>query len=160
MKHMTIITLACAWLAVAVAASGKVHASMTQEVDLFPSQTWSSLINRGAEALAADVAPDEEASASAVEGASAPDSAAAEPEPPMVPLQAVGEWIEGTDRIIVVESRGQTYLLCQRCAIDGAVLPGGTVAQQYQLEALEPSRAVLQDPQGRVLHIDLTPLAQ
>lgn len=160
MKPMTIFTLACAWLAVAVAASGKVHASMAQEVDLFPSQTWDSLINRGAAVQSADAAPDADAPASAQEGTAMPEVEVADSEPPTVPMQAVGEWIEGADRIIVLESRGQTYLLCQRCTIADAVLPGGTVAQQYQFEALEPSRAVLQDPQGRVLHIDLTPLAQ
>ncbi|MNJ82447.1 hypothetical protein D3C77_818520 [compost metagenome] len=61
---------------------------------------------------------------------------------------------------MVLAHQEQTYLLCQRCDIAGAVWPGGMVASQYRFKALEPQRVVLLDPQGRELHVDLAPLAQ
>lgn len=161
MTRLTVCTLAslCLAVAVALAVGGKAHASLAEEIDLFPSQSWNSLLNRGG-AQPVDSEPEVEPSVDAEQEALTSAAAPIESEPAEPPLKAVGEWVEGEHRIIVLEHQGETYLLCQRCDVAQAVKPGGRVAQQYQFEALEPTRAVLQDPQGRVLHIDLAPLAQ
>ncbi|WP_447981127.1 hypothetical protein [Achromobacter kerstersii] len=133
--------------------------AMPQEVDLFPSQPWASLVGGNAP-QAPNGAPGSDTSQAAEPDALAPEQAKGEPELVRVPIHAVGEWIDDAHRIVVLESQGQTYLLCQRCSIADALRPGDTVAQQYQFKALEPSRAVLIDPQGREQHVDLAPLAQ
>ncbi|GEM_PF-1449782 len=133
--------------------------AIPQEVDLFPSQPWASLVGGNAP-QAPNGAPSSDTSPAAEPDALAPEQAKGEPELVRVPIHAVGEWIDDAHRIVVLESQGQTYLLCQRCSIADALRPGDTVAQQYQFKALEPSRAVLIDPQGREQHVDLAPLAQ
>lgn len=133
--------------------------AIPQEVDLFPSQPWASLVGGNAP-QAPNGAPGSDTSQAAEPDALAPEQAKGEPELVRVPIHAVGEWIDDAHRIVVLESQGQTYLLCQRCSIADALRPGDTVAQQYQFKALEPSRAVLIDPQGREQHVDLAPLAQ
>ncbi len=133
--------------------------AIPQEVDLFPSQPWASLVGGNAP-QAPNGAPGSDTSQAAEPDALAPEQAKGEPELVRVPIHAVGEWIDDAHRIVVLESQGQTYLLCQRCSIADALRPGDTVAQQYQFKALEPSRAVLIDPKGREQHVDLAPLAQ
>lgn len=133
--------------------------AIPQEVDLFPSQPWASLVG-GNTPQAPNGAAGSDTSQAAEPDALAPEQAKGEPELVRVPIHAVGEWIDDAHRIVVLESQGQTYLLCQRCSIADALRPGDTVAQQYQFKALEPSRAVLIDPQGREQHVDLAPLAQ
>ncbi|WP_447577189.1 hypothetical protein [Achromobacter kerstersii] len=133
--------------------------AIPQEVDLFPSQPWASLVGGNAP-QAPNGAPGSDTSPAAEPDALAPEQAKGEPELVRVPIHAVGEWIDDAHRIVVLESQGQTYLLCQRCSIADALRPGDTVAQQYQFKALEPSRAVLIDPKGREQHVDLAPLAQ
>ena len=133
--------------------------AIPQEVDLFPSQPWASLVG-GNTPQAPNGAPSSDTSPAAEPDALAPEQAKGEPELVRVPIHAVGEWIDDAHRIVVLESQGQTYLLCQRCSIADALRPGDTVAQQYQFKALEPSRAVLIDPKGREQHVDLAPLAQ
>ncbi|MEN5165006.1 hypothetical protein [Achromobacter kerstersii] len=133
--------------------------AIPQEVDLFPSQPWASLVG-GNTPQAPNGAAGSDTSPAAEPDALAPEQAKGEPELVRVPIHAVGEWIDDAHRIVVLESQGQTYLLCQRCSIADALRPGDTVAQQYQFKALEPSRAVLIDPQGREQHVDLAPLAQ
>jgi hypothetical protein len=130
-----------------------------QEVDLFPSQPWASLVG-GQAPQAPNGAPGSDTSQAAESDALTMEQDTAEPTLVLVPIHAVGEWIDDAHRIVVLESQGQTYLLCQRCSIADALRPGDTVAQQYQFKALEPSRAVLIDPKGRELHVDLAPLAQ
>ncbi|MFF7396487.1 hypothetical protein ACFZAI_08540 [Achromobacter sp. NPDC008082] len=130
-----------------------------QEVDLFPSQPWASLVG-GQAPQAPNGAPGSDTSPAAEADALTTEQDTAEPALVLVPIHAVGEWIDDAHRIVVLESQGQTYLLCQRCSIADALRPGDTVAQQYQFKALEPSRAVLIDPKGRELHVDLAPLAQ
>lgn len=130
-----------------------------QEVDLFPSQPWASLVG-GQAPHAPNGAPGSDTSQAAESDALTTEQDTAEPALVLVPIHAVGEWIDDAHRIVVLESQGQTYLLCQRCSIADALRPGDTVAQQYQFKALEPSRAVLIDPKGRELHVDLAPLAQ
>lgn len=130
-----------------------------QEVDLFPSQPWASLVG-GQAPQAPNGAPGSDTSQAAESDALTMEQDTAEPALVLVPIHAVGEWIDDAHRIVVLESQGQTYLLCQRCSIADALRPGDTVAQQYQFKALEPSRAVLIDPKGRELHVDLAPLAQ
>lgn len=133
--------------------------AIPQEVDLFPSQPWASLVG-GNTPQAPNGAAGSDTSPAAEPDALAPEQAKGEPELVRVPIHAVGEWIDDAHRIVVLESQGQTYLLCQRCSIADALRPGDTVAQQYQFKALEPSRAVLIDPKGREQHVDLAPLAQ
>lgn len=130
-----------------------------QEVDLFPSQPWASLVG-GQAPQAPNGAPGSDTSKASESDALTTEQDTAEPALVLVPIHAVGEWIDDAHRIVVLESQGQTYLLCQRCSIADALRPGDTVAQQYQFKALEPSRAVLIDPKGRELHVDLAPLAQ
>jgi len=132
---------------------------IAQEVDLFPSQPWVSLVG-GHAPQAPNGAPGSDTSPAAEPDALPTEQATGEPALVLAPIHAVGEWIDDAHRIVVLESQGQTYLLCQRCSIADALRPGDTVAQQYQFKALEPSRAVLIDPKGREQHVDLAPLAQ
>lgn len=141
------------------ATGGPVRASADDAVDLFPPQPWASLVNGSLpqpEKPVADAAPSPEGDGAALPEALTDPAAAALV---AAPFEAVGEWVEGDQRIIVLENQGQAYLLCQRCEVAGVVRPGQTLAHHYQFRALEASRAVLQDPQGRVIHIDLTSLA-
>jgi len=133
--------------------------AIAQEVDLFPSQPWASLVG-GHAPQAPNGAPGSDTSPAAEPDALPTEQATGEPALVLAPIHAVGEWIDDAHRIVVLESQGQTYLLCQRCSIADALRPGDTVAQQYQFKALEPSRAVLIDPKGREQHVDLAPLAQ
>lgn len=145
----------------ALAPGAAALAEPMREVDLFPSQSWASLLDRGnaptqddaAEAAAApaDVPALDQAMPAAPEGDGAPSVPA---------FLAIGEWSDTGRRIVVLAHQGETYLLCQRCDIDGAVRPGGMLASQYRFKALEAKRVVLLDPQGRELHVDLAPLAQ
>lgn len=155
-SYKGLIALALSMLA---ASGGPVRASASDAVDLFPPQPWASLLNGSVarhEEPAPDVAPAPEGDGAALlEALTDPADAAAV----AAPFEAVGEWVEGEQRIIVLENQGQAYLVCQRCDVAGVVRPGQTLAHHYQFRALEASRAVLQDPQGRVIHIDLTSLA-
>lgn len=136
-------------------------AETTQEVDLFPSQSWASLLDRGSE-------PAQDAAAQA--NAAPTDTPALDDTMPTAPegvgataapaFTAIGEWSDTGRRIVVLAHQGETYLICQRCDMDGAVRPGGNLTPQYRLKALEAKRAVLLDPQGKELHVDLAPLAQ
>ncbi|WAI83154.1 MULTISPECIES: hypothetical protein [Achromobacter] len=145
----------------ALAPGAALLAEPAPEVDLFPSQSWASLLDRG-NARAQDDAAD---AATAQADVPALDQAMpAAPEgngPASVPaFMAIGEWSDTGRRIVVLAHQDETYLLCQRCDIAGAVWPGGMLASQYRLKALEPRRVVLLDPQGRELNVDLAPLAQ
>lgn len=143
------------------AATDPARASAADAVDLFPPQPWVSLLDGGA---AGQEAATPGAAASTQGDAALQDpltdaAGTAEAALTAAPFDAVGEWVEGDQRIIVLAHQGQTYLLCRRCDAAGAVRPGQALAKRYQFLALEASRAVLKDPQGRVIHIDLTPLA-
>ena len=148
------------WLLASVMLSMATHASQIPDVDIFPSQSWDSLQGdasapaRSASSASAVAQAPELDDSIPVRGGD--DLAAAT----MSPFQAVGEWVEGDQRIVIVESEGQTYLLCQRCPIGEAIRPGGALAKNYRLRALEEQRAVLLDPQGRTLIVNLAPLAQ
>ncbi len=132
-----------------------------QEVDLFPSQSWASLLDRGTE-------PTQDAAAQA--NAAPTDTPDLDDTMPTAPegveaavvsaFTAIGEWSETGRRIVVLAHQGETYLICQRCDVAGAVQPGGMLTPQYRFKALEAKRAVLLDPQGKELHVDLAPLAQ
>jgi hypothetical protein len=146
---------------VALAPGAAVLAEPAREVDLFPSQSWASLLDRGNAQAQGDAAD------AATAQAEVPALDLALPTTPegngaasMPAFMAIGEWSDTGRRIVVLAHQEQTYLLCQRCDIAGAVWPGGMVASQYRFEALEPQRVVLLDAQGRELHVDLAPLAQ
>jgi len=155
MRHRTISLLASLML------STVAHAHPTSGVDIFPSQSWESLkgdVSAPAEPISpASTAAQAPGLDDPIPGPSAADRMAAQT---TIPFHAVGEWVEGGQRVIVVENGGQTYLLCQRCELSEAIRPGGTVAKNYRLRALETERAVLLDPQGQTLNVSLTPLAQ
>lgn len=146
---------------VALAPGAAVLAEPAREVDLFPSQSWTSLLDRGNAQTQGDAAD------AATAQAEVPALDLALPTTPegngaasMPAFMAIGEWSDTGRRIVVLAHQEQTYLLCQRCDIAGAVWPGGMVASQYRFKALEPQRVVLLDAQGRELHVDLAPLAQ
>lgn len=146
---------------VALAPGAAVLAEPAREVDLFPSQSWTSLLDRGNAQTQGDAAD------AATAQAEVPALDLALPTTPegdgaasMPAFMAIGEWSDTGRRIVVLAHQEQTYLLCQRCDIAGAVWPGGMVASQYRFKALEPRRVVLLDAQGRELHVDLAPLAQ
>ena len=155
-SYKGLIALALLMLA---ASGGPARASASDAVDLFPPQPWASLLSGNVPRLeepTPDAAAPPEGDGAALQEALTDPAAAALA---AAPFEAVGEWVEGDQRIIVLENQGQAYLLCQRCDVAGVVRPGQTLAHHYQFRALEASRAVLQDPQGRVIHIDLTPLS-
>lgn len=146
---------------VALAPGAAVLAEPAREVDLFPSQSWTSLLDRGNAQTQGDAAD------AATAQAEVPALDLALPTTPegdgaasMPAFTAIGEWSDTGRRIVVLAHQEQTYLLCQRCDIAGAVWPGGMVASQYRFKALEPQRVVLLDAQGRELQVDLAPLAQ
>ncbi|MGE8568214.1 hypothetical protein D3C85_412500 [compost metagenome] len=145
----------------ALAPGAAALAEPTPDVDLFPSQSWASLLDRGNARAQDDAAEATTAQAEvpALDLAlpTAPEGNGAASVPAFT---AIGEWSDTGRRIVVLAHQEQTYLLCQRCDIAGAVWPGGMVASQYRFKALEPQRVVLLDPQGRELHVDLAPLAQ
>lgn len=146
---------------VALAPGAAVLAEPAREVDLFPSQSWTSLLDRGnaqAQGDAADAAT-AQAEVPALDLA-LPTTPEGDGAASMPAFMAIGEWSDTGRRIVVLAHQEQTYLLCQRCDIAGAVWPGGMVASQYRFKALEPQRVVLLDAQGRELHVDLAPLAQ
>jgi len=155
MKHRTI------WLLASLLFSTAAQASPISEVDIFPSQSWDSLLGKAgtpagptSPASAATEVPDLD---DAIPGPPAADAVMAAA---TIPFHAVGEWVEGGQRIVVVENEGQTYLICQRCDVSEAIRPGGALAKDYRLRALEAERVVLLDPQGRTLNVSLAPLAQ
>ncbi|MNS54688.1 hypothetical protein D3C72_875000 [compost metagenome] len=145
----------------ALAPGAAALAEPTPDVDLFPSQSWASLLDRGNARAQDDAAEATTAQAEvpaldlALPTAPEGNDAASVPA-----FTAIGEWSDTGRRIVVLAHQEQTYLLCQRCDIAGAVWPGGMVASQYRFKALEPQRVVLLDAQGRELHVDLAPLAQ
>ena len=145
----------------ALAPGAAALAEPTPDVDLFPSQSWASLLDRGNARAQDDAAEATTAQAEvpALDLAlpTAPEGNGAASVPAFT---AIGEWSDTGRRIVVLAHQEQTYLLCQRCDIAGAVWPGGMVASQYRFKALEPQRVVLLDAQGRELHVDLAPLAQ
>lgn len=146
---------------VALAPAAAVLAEPAREVDLFPSQSWASLLDRG-NAQARDDAADAVTAQSDVPALdlALPTTPEGNGAASMPTFTAIGEWSDTGRRIVVLAHQEETYLLCERCDIAGAVRPGGMLASQYRFKALEPKRVVLRDARGRELHVDLAPLAQ
>lgn len=136
--------LALAWAALAQAQEPRADG-----VDLFPVQSWASLREE-----AKPVAPAADA---------APALAAPLPPPPLEaappPFSAVGEWRQDGQRVVVLEGRARSYLLCVGCKTPNALQPGARLTEQYTFKALEAERALLLDAEGREHSIPLTPLA-
>lgn len=140
-------------MAALLAACGVAGVARAGNVDIFPSQSWESLLRTTREAQdgQGQDADADAASAAAQRSRSAPaaDAVAA-------PLFArVGEWREAGQRIVVLRSEDRLYLLCQRCAAPSALRPGGAPRDGYRLKSLEPGRAVLLAPDGQEVSVDL-----
>lgn len=150
MTFRLLIFLASWALAATTAAS-----SNEPRVDLFPSQSWNSLrMTLTAQDGGLPAQPD---------SADLPPTVTAETKAETAlpsPFQAVGVWVEAGQRVAVLERQGQTFLLCQRCRIGTALRPGALLMDGYQFKELAPKSAVLLDPQGRKLNIDLALPAQ
>ncbi|MGU7779879.1 hypothetical protein [Burkholderia sp. PU8-34] len=142
MMRAPLIPIATAFvLAAACMAGGSVaneRAELEPIVDLFPAQSWASL---GAETVSDAEPPPDAVPASDMPPLDTPIDA-----PPVAsaPFDIAGEWRENGHRIVVLESAGKTFLLCDsRCDVRGAVRPGGEIAEGYRLKKLGKQGAVI-----------------
>lgn len=104
-------------------------------VDIFPEQSWASLraetTNTLTQIPAPPVVPVETLQL-----------------PPPLPFTVVGEWLEDSQHIVVLESMGETYLVCNRCELSNAIKEGDKLAQKYLVKSIDNKKLILMNEHG------------
>lgn len=106
-----------------------------ETVDIFPEQSWAS--------LRADMS-------NPVDQIPAPPVAQVETLqlPPPLPFTVVGEWLEDSQHIVVLESMGDTYLVCHGCELSNTLKVGDKLAQKYEIKSLDNRKLILVNEHG------------